>query len=451
MPRSLDETYERILASIDETYHEEVRIALQWLTFSAVPLSVAELAEACSIGLENARNQNLLEECNEETVAGLLGVLSPLILVEQLSLEIPDTIEDTIEYPLPEKFSATRRGQRVRLAHFTVKEYLLSNRLQNTPVSQFGLSAYSYYDLAQTCCAYLIKFTNQNDIQQWNEEEKPRMSVYPRNFLDNFRPSYPLLPHAACLWTWYQSVAESQLSIPQSSGSLHLEVIKNERVRVSWLHLCGYDDSYGGPTILHWTALLRFDRTISMLDEQDCRSDVNQIGGPFGTAIQAAAYSGAETTVRFLIDKGADVNIRAGDYGTALTAAASMGHKRIVEILIDAGADGTDGHALMIASALGFEEIVQLLVDNGAHAPPQLGLCDNGLSCACQRRHEKIVQNQLSIEDIVVKMRLSIFDYLHTQNLFEFSYLRRISWECDALRTRVILLLAKGAHLDVQE
>ena len=49
MPRTLDKTYERVLSAIYEEYSDEVKSALYWLAFSARPITVAELAEACSI------------------------------------------------------------------------------------------------------------------------------------------------------------------------------------------------------------------------------------------------------------------------------------------------------------------------------------------------------------------------------------------------------------------
>ena len=45
LPRTLDQTYDRILIAIGEEYSEYAMRILQWLTFSARPLSVEEVAE----------------------------------------------------------------------------------------------------------------------------------------------------------------------------------------------------------------------------------------------------------------------------------------------------------------------------------------------------------------------------------------------------------------------
>ncbi|KAF5989890.1 hypothetical protein FBULB1_515 [Fusarium bulbicola] len=72
---------------------------------------------------------------------------------------------------------------------------------------------------------------------------------------------------------------------------------------------------------------------------KDCANFVvNQTGGLFGTAIQAAAYTGKTDGVKLLLEKGADVNLHSGKYGSALNAAAVRGYWDIVEILLETGA-----------------------------------------------------------------------------------------------------------------
>ena len=67
--------------------------------------------------------------------------------------------------------------------------------------------------------------------------------------------------------------------------------------------------------------------------------DVNERGGLFGCALQAAAYSGQTNTVRLLIHKKADVKLRGGKYHVALNAAIVKGYWDIVEVLLEAGAE----------------------------------------------------------------------------------------------------------------
>jgi hypothetical protein len=46
LPKTLDETYERILLSADEHYQDTIAEALRWLCFSEETLTIAQLAEA---------------------------------------------------------------------------------------------------------------------------------------------------------------------------------------------------------------------------------------------------------------------------------------------------------------------------------------------------------------------------------------------------------------------
>ena len=43
LPKTMDETYDRILSNIEEEYKEEAFRVLQWLVFSVCPVTVEEL------------------------------------------------------------------------------------------------------------------------------------------------------------------------------------------------------------------------------------------------------------------------------------------------------------------------------------------------------------------------------------------------------------------------
>lgn len=75
-----------------------------------------------------------------------------------------------------------------------------------------------------------------------------------------------------------------------------------------------------------------------LLLEQRPNINVNARGGIFGTALQAASYSGQTASIRLLLDKKADCNLRGGKYGSPLNAAIISGYWDIVEILLKAGA-----------------------------------------------------------------------------------------------------------------
>lgn len=80
--------------------------------------------------------------------------------------------------------------------------------------------------------------------------------------------------------------------------------------------------------------------TIKLFLDYEPRTDVNAHSGVFGTALQAAAYSGLAESIRLLLDRGARVACHewCGKYGSALNAAVIKGHWDIVHLLREAGA-----------------------------------------------------------------------------------------------------------------
>ena len=57
LPHNLDEVYNRIISGIDKTYHENALKILQWLSFSACPLKLTEVAQV--VGVVPDTNQGL--------------------------------------------------------------------------------------------------------------------------------------------------------------------------------------------------------------------------------------------------------------------------------------------------------------------------------------------------------------------------------------------------------
>ncbi|CUS14574.1 unnamed protein product, partial [Tuber aestivum] len=98
LPKDLDSIYERILDTVPEKQKEYIRRAMNWLAFSAEPLTLGQLAEA--IVLEYDVDNSVMRIC-------------PSLI----------SFEDTRDSE-----TSTRESRRLRLAHFSVKEYLISDR-----------------------------------------------------------------------------------------------------------------------------------------------------------------------------------------------------------------------------------------------------------------------------------------------------------------------------------
>ena len=121
--------------------------------------------------------------------------------------------------------------------------------------------------------------------------------------------------------------------------------------------------------------------------------DVNATGGHFGNLIQAAAFGGHETMVRWLIDLGADVHVR-GRYGSPLRAASLGGHNAVVRLLLNRGArtDKTEDNALQAAALNGHFATLKLLVGHSEEACNWSACYESALEAASFKAHLEIVQ-----------------------------------------------------------
>jgi ankyrin repeat protein len=403
MPDTLDKTYERILASIDDLYFDEVRTALEWLAFSTRPLSVAEMAEVCSIRLDDS-GEPYLDQGGHAALLGLLGVISSLVLVENRRGSASQDF--TFGESYPDKYDTSCYPSTIRLAHFSVKEYLVSDRLQQSDArfSRFAVrESQAHMSLSQSCCAYFLYFTKEPNIRIWIEEEKepiPESSgehhyVAGQDYLDDFTPAYPLLPYVCRQWAHHQRLAEIDTERLAIDNGLHMRILADEAVRVSWLRLIGdrllklsawcsrgspskilaLRDWHDDTTSLYWATDLGLRQTVSRLCASMSRQDVCNVGGVYHTAAQCAAYRGDEKILETLMGSGADVHHEGGVFRTTLQAAAISGNSEIVEVLLKNGTKvtyegGHFGTSLLAAAHCGHTSIVLQLLDTN----PEVGV-----------------------------------------------------------------------------
>jgi hypothetical protein len=125
-------------------------------------------------------------------------------------------------------------------------------------------------------------------------------------------------------------------------------------------------------------------------------ANVNMQGGKYGNALQAAAAFRNAEIVQLLVNNGADVNAQGGVYGTALQAAAAFGNAEVVQFLVDNGADvnipgGKYGNALQAAISHSYNEITRFLLNNGADINAE-GEYGNALQAAVHYRRYEIYE-----------------------------------------------------------
>jgi len=122
LPKDLDETYARILDNINEDYRRDALKILQWLTYSARPLQLEEVAEVIAIDVKESPRFNPAKRYPEPR--DIWTICSSLISLEEEALE--DAYEGTTRVI-------------IRLAHFSIKEYLISPSIRNGRVKDYSI------------------------------------------------------------------------------------------------------------------------------------------------------------------------------------------------------------------------------------------------------------------------------------------------------------------------
>ena len=345
LPPTLDQTYERILSTISEDESEYAFRILQWLAFAVRPLSVEEVAEVVAIDVTRVSafdRDEVLEDPLE-----VLNICSGLVTMSTNSDD--------------------REGQSTRqiitLAHYSVQEYLLSDRIRQSKARKYSMQYSACQDIiARGCLMYILQFQGAE--------------TRPKEVLQRFM----LADYCATFWNhhWYSAQKTEERGQKTTQIAMNLFSLDNPAYLV-WVQLihpeefCLEPDSQVAvedvPTPLYYASLMGLTTVVKLLLDQD--ANVNAQGGRYSNALQGASAQGFKEIVQLLLDNGADVNAQGGLFFNALQAATLCGHHQIVQLLLDNGADvnaqgGYYGNSLEAALYRGYKDIAQLLLDNGA-------------------------------------------------------------------------------------
>src|SRR3979490_3154206 len=114
LPITLDDTYERILLSIPKEKSQHARRLFQCIVAAIRPLRVEELAEIFAIEFSPKEGTNLVEGWRpEDAEEAVLSACSSLIAI----------IDD-------------QGSKIVQFSHFSVEEYMTSDRLQTSEIGE---------------------------------------------------------------------------------------------------------------------------------------------------------------------------------------------------------------------------------------------------------------------------------------------------------------------------
>ncbi|KAE8371840.1 Pfs, NACHT and ankyrin domain protein [Aspergillus bertholletiae] len=349
LPNTLQETYARILAGIDEDYRLYAIRLLQFLTYSERPLTIQEAVDV--IVVDPSGDPTFDSKLRMPEPRDILKICSSLVSLVTRQLDGKTIME-------------------LQLAHFSVQQYLKSDKINAAfPDKRTGVDMIFQTEfteirargcITRVCLAYLSQF----------REKLPAQEI---------RLNFPLAQYSAQYWMDHARPAETEDGIQEMILNFLLQ--KGDSYTV-WGTLFNPDypwmadpSRYGKmPPALYYAALAGLKNTVEAMLEKE--ANINTQGGEYGNALQAASDNGNKEIVQLLLEKGADVNARGGRYGNALQAASNNGDKEIVQLLLEKGADvnaqgGWYGSALQAASDNGDKGIVQLLLEKGADVNAQ--------------------------------------------------------------------------------
>ena len=350
LPESLDETYERIVMDIKKGNRADAYRMLQCIAVAIRPLTVAELAELLAFDFD-------------ATTGGGIPILNSKWRWEDHEQAVLSTCSSLITIVSPSYGSPV-----VQFSHFSVKEFLMSDRLATLPktISRFHIVPEAANTLIARAC----------------------LGVLLRDPVDeNGASTAPLARYAAENWVAHTLVENVASRIRDGMESLF---DPDQPYFSAWVELHNVDYRFWGSDLAHkirpeaaplyHAAFCGFHEIVEHLTLK-VPQYANEISGGAGTALHSASDAGRVEVVRSLLKCGAEVDARGFAGLSPLQLASIEGHLDVVQCLLYHGADANfrdDDHRtpLSLAATAGHLEIVRRLLEHNAniHAPNKDGL-----------------------------------------------------------------------------
>ena len=378
LPTTLDETYERALDGIPREKRQHAHRLFQCLIVAVRPLRVDELAEVFAIDFEADSGPSLKEGWRPDSPEdAVLSACSTLIAV----------IED-------------KGSKIVQFSHFSVKEYLTSDRLR---ISEMGnIQQYhipldaAHTILARACLTVLLQLDETVD--------KERLKTFPLAFYaaehwvahakyegvasriqdameQLFHPSNRYL----AAWTWICRVDFSGSYRVKPINTLEERPTRPREPALYYAVICGFSGLVNYLIVTHaenvdvecgiFRTPLNVASRRGLADVAHVllqhNADVNAKTMSNETPLHFPSYTGQTRLTELLLEHGATVNAQSKSHSTPLYRAAQNGHLEVVKILLQHGADvhirGEGGRTpFQVATRKRHVEVAQLLLDHGA-------------------------------------------------------------------------------------
>jgi ankyrin repeat protein len=374
LPITLDDTYERALEGIPQEKRQHARRLFRCLVAAIRPLRVEELGEIFAIEFDAEAGPNLMEgwrpENPEEAVLSACSTLIAII--------------------------ANGDSKIVQFSHFSVKEFLTSDRLRTSEVGsirQYHISLDAAHTvLARACLTVLLQFDDKID--------KKRLATFPLAF------------YAAKHWVdhvKFEDVASRFHDTMECLFNPHKPYL------AAWVWIHDVDRPWNQPSIeefaqhptpprataLYYAALCGFSRLANYLI-LTCGEDVNAKCSHHGTPLHATSYEGHFDVACLLLDHGADVNFQNDDGEAPLMIAYDRRNLEIMQLLLEHGADPDvqyDDFGLIShdAAYFGQAEVMEMLLRHKADVNARSGSNRTPLHWASDGGHVKVVRLLLEL------------------------------------------------------
>ena len=367
LPKTLEDTYDRILRDIDEEYQADASKILQWLCFSTRPIKLQEMVEVLAFDIEDGPvfrpEQRLPDPLSILTICSTLVTMT----IEAPGDSVPSLEEHTSDDSMPaleeEVSNPVFETRTLRLAHYSVKEYLTSERRRSTPLDRFCFASDKINSsIAKACLTYMLHVEESLD-RPFAEFDKcsrveENLNVLFYKHKRSRSAEYPLTRYAE--EEWYEHYREIKSRCEQDSlMPLALRLLQS----------------------VYWQRCYGFTYSDSMLDH---------FSTYFTTPLILASSFGLEGIIQQLLDGGAKVDEKDKYGACALHEALLGGHEKAAWILLDNGADFNtlDHNATtpLIASCTGFGPNSSTVKETDAFKSLLRSILYRGARCNAQNR-----------------------------------------------------------------
>jgi hypothetical protein len=307
LPKDLDGTYERALLDLGTLNRKKAVVCLTWIAFALREVTLAELVEAVGLGLSNDPPPLTDEEYSKPKIMEALlqaRLLPPGLVV----------VKDTKDFKNSVSFS-----------HFSVKEYLVSDRITSSRALEFALNEQAaHIQIAQACLRYhlyICKEKAQTEITDAAVFKYP-LCVYGVKFGFGH-------VEAVAREQWSQSLCCRLQDIFEHGSVAFRNLVE---LRNGPFSSDPDDDSFPSP--LYYTCSEGNLQLLKFLLESST-FHVDSLGGWEGTALNLACFGDDLSAMEILLDAGANPYLGNTGIRCALEASVKGYSKSAMEKLLE--------------------------------------------------------------------------------------------------------------------